>query len=92
MSNNDQNHDYTRLPEDKLKKLSRLFLSYHVDCLQQQRDMKLTDSEISCKAIFNEHFWGKNCIKKTCSGSGSVGRTVASGTRGTQFESSHWQN
>lgn len=56
MSTNEQNHDYMKLSEDKLKKLSRLFLSYHVDCLQQQRDMKLTDSEISCKAFFNEHF------------------------------------
>ena len=29
---------------------------------------------------------------KSASGCGSVGRVVASDTRGPQFESSHWQN
>ena len=56
MSNNEEKYDYAKLPEDKLKKLSKIFFSYHMDCLQQQRDMKLTDSELSCKAFFNEHF------------------------------------
>lgn len=58
MNNNekDENDDYTLLSEDKLKKLSGHFLSSYVDCLKQQRDMKLTDSELSCSKIFNEHF------------------------------------
>lgn len=56
MNNNDQNDDYLKLPEDKLNNLSRLFLFYHVDCLRKQRDMNLTDSEISCNMLFNEHF------------------------------------
>jgi hypothetical protein len=55
-SNNEQKYDYTKLPEDKLNNLSSLFLFYHVDCLRKQREMNLTDSEIPCNMLFNEHF------------------------------------
>ena len=56
MSNNEQKYDYLKLPEDKLNNLSRLFLLYHVDCLRKQTEMNLTDNEISCNVLFNEHF------------------------------------
>lgn len=56
MNINEQKYDYLKLPEDKLNKLSRLFLFYHVDCLRKQREMNLTDNEISCNLLFNEHF------------------------------------
>jgi hypothetical protein len=56
MSNNEQKYDYTRLTEDKLNNLSRLFLHYHVDCLRKQQDMNLNDSEIPCNLLFDEHF------------------------------------
>lgn len=56
MSNNEQTYDYAKLTEDKLNKLSSLFLNYHVDCLRKQREMNLMDNEISCNLIFNEHF------------------------------------
>jgi hypothetical protein len=56
MSNNDKKYDYTKLPHDKLNDLSSLFLFYHVDCLRKQRDMNLTDNEIPCNMLFNEHF------------------------------------
>ena len=56
MSKNEQKNDYTTLSEDKLNNLSRLFLFYHVDCLRKQTEMNLTDNEISCNVLFNEHF------------------------------------
>jgi hypothetical protein len=56
MSNNEQKYDYTTLSEDKLNNLSRLFLNYHVDCLRKQQEMNLTDNEIPCNLLFNEHF------------------------------------
>ena len=56
MRKNEQTYDYAKLTEDKLNNLSRLFLFYHVDCLRKQQEMNLTDSEISCNLLFNEHF------------------------------------
>lgn len=56
MSNNEQTYNYDKLSEDKLNNLSRLFLFYHVDCLRKQAEMNLTDNEISCNVLFNEHF------------------------------------
>lgn len=56
MRKNEQTYDYAKLTEDKLNNLSRLFLNYHVDCLRKQQEMNLTDSEISCNLLFNEHF------------------------------------
>ena len=56
MRKNEQTYDYAKLTEEKLNNLSRLFLNYHVDCLRKQQEMNLTDSEISCNLLFNEHF------------------------------------
>jgi hypothetical protein len=56
MSSNEEIRDYKSISQDKLNNLSRLFLSYHVDCLRKQQEMNLSDNQIPCNMLFNEHF------------------------------------
>ena len=44
------------LTKHQLQELSKFFIAKHIECLQLQNKMNLSDNDIQCKLLFNEHF------------------------------------
>ncbi len=44
------------LSKQQLQELSKFFIAKHIECLQLQNKMNLSDTEIQCNLLFNEHF------------------------------------